>query len=144
MIPVHFPKPDFKIQHQDHKEIIFDTFRKLWVVLTPEEWVRQNFLQWLVQVMEYPPSLISIEREMMLGELRKRFDIVVYNKAAKPWILVECKAMGVPLGEEVLQQVLRYNQALEVCYLIITNGSFTKGFKLLPQVSEIDILPDFV
>ncbi|MEO7311463.1 MAG: type I restriction enzyme HsdR N-terminal domain-containing protein [Chitinophagaceae bacterium] len=142
MIPVQFPPHEFKMKEQDGREMIFDTFRKQWVVLTPEEWVRQNFLQWLVQVLQYPASLISIEREIMLGDLRKRFDIAVYNRSGKPWLLVECKGMDVRLDETVLHQVMRYNQALEVSYLVITNGSFTRGFQLVPGFIELDVLPD--
>lgn len=141
MIPVHFPKHNFKIKKQDEREMIFDVFRKLWVVLTPEEWVRQNFLQWLIQIMKYPASLISIEKEILLADIKKRFDIAVYSRSGKPWLLVECKAMDVPLDEAVLHQVLRYNQALEVSYLVITNGSFTRAFQLLPGFIEIDELP---
>ncbi len=144
MIPVHFPQHDFKVKHHDGRELVFDTFRKLWVVLTPEEWVRQNFLQWLVQICNYPASLISVEKEIMLGDVRKRFDIVIYNRSGKPWLLVECKAMDIALDEAVLHQVLRYNQALEVSYLVITNGSFTKGFQLLPEFTEVAVMPDYL
>ena len=144
MIPVHFPPHDFKVKRLGGTELLFDPFRKQWVVLTPEEWVRQNFLQWLVQTCQYPASLISIEREIMLGDVRKRFDIAIYNRNGKPWLLVECKAMDIALGEAVLHQVLRYNQALEVSYLVITNGSFTKGFQLLPKFTEVAAMPEFI
>jgi len=143
MIPVQFPKQDFKIKIIQGKESIFDAMRKQWLVLTPEEWVRQNFLQYLIQTMGYPASLISIEREIALGDLRKRFDIVVYERSGKPWLLVECKAMDIALDEYVLQQVLRYNQTLQAKYLVITNGGFTKGFGLLPTAMEIDSMPAF-
>ncbi len=144
MIPVHFPPHDFKVKQQEGRELVFDAFRKQWVVLTPEEWVRQNFLEWLVQACQYPASLISVEREIMLGDVRKRFDIAIYNRSGKPWLLVECKAMDIPLDEAVLHQVLRYNQALEVSYLVITNGSFTKGFQLLPGFMEVASMPEYV
>ena len=143
MIPVHFPQHNFKIEPQGGREMIFDAFRKQWVVLTPEEWVRQNFLQWLVEVMQYPSSLISVEREILLVDLRKRFDIAVYSRTGKPWMLIECKAMDVPLSDDVFQQILRYNQTLEVRYLVITNGSFTKGFELYPEIKEVAQLPPF-
>ncbi len=144
MILVHFPTHDFKIKQQDGKELVFDPIRKIWIVLTPEEWVRQNFLQWLIQVLDYPASLISIEREIVLGDVRKRFDIAIYNRAGKPWMLVECKAMDITLDEPVLHQVMRYNQALQVSYLVITNGSFTRGFQLLPAFTEIDTMPGYI
>lgn len=144
MIPIQFPNHHFKIKEDAGREIIFDTLRKRWLVLTPEEWVRQNFLQYLLKVMYCPASLISIEREINLGELKKRFDIVVFDRCGNPWILVECKAMNIPLKEDVLQQILRYNQTLQAKYLIITNGVFTKGFQLQPIVAEIEVLPTFV
>ena len=89
MIKIQYPKFDFRIKKEDGKEWIFDEFRKQWVRLTPEEWVRQNILQYLVQVKKYPASLIAIEKEITLGELRKRFDILIYRDA-KPWMIIEC------------------------------------------------------
>lgn len=130
MINIQFPPPDFRIQATDGQEMIFDPFRKKYVVLTPEEWVRQNFLNYLVKSLEYPGALMSIEKEMHLGELRKRCDIVIYSREAAPWMIVECKEMGVPLGMPVLEQIVRYNMALPVPYLVITNGSNTWCCKL--------------
>ncbi len=129
MIDIQFPKPAFKIEARDRKQYIFDAIRKQWLVLTPEEWVRQNFLQYLVLVKQYPAAWIAVEREIALGELKKRFDIVVY-KEAKPWMIIECKEMQVPLSEAVLQQILNYNISLMVSYLVITNGRQTFAVSL--------------
>ena len=143
MIDIDFPAYDFKIKKEKGKEIIFDSLRKQWVSLTPEEWVRQNFLQYLIQIKKYPASLIAIEREIALGDLRKRFDIVVY-KHAKPWMIVECKEMNVALSESTLKQVLNYNIALEVKYLIITNGKATYGLSLIgKEHSWLSEIPEF-
>ena len=92
--------------------------------------------------MEYPASLISIEREILLGDVRKRFDIAVYNRNGKPWLLVECKEMNTALDKMVLDQVLRYNINLQVPYLVITNGlhCHTFGFEK-GMLVEIDNLP---
>lgn len=125
MVQINFPEPDFKIKKENDGEFIFDTLRKKWVMLTPEEWVRQNFLRYLLIGKKYPPSLIAIEKEMRLGELKKRFDILVYNSSHQPWMLVECKATAIKLDEKVLQQLLRYNISIPVEYLIITNGNAT-------------------
>ncbi|WP_143307632.1 type I restriction enzyme HsdR N-terminal domain-containing protein [Chitinophaga vietnamensis] len=125
MISIQFPAPDFKIVKNGDKELIFDRFRKKYVTLTPEEWVRQNFLQYLVRVLAYPSSLIGIEREILLGEMKKRFDIVVYNREMQPWMLVECKEMNVPLSQQTLEQVVRYNMVIPASYLVITNGLHT-------------------
>src|SRR4051794_39421507 len=99
MIKIDYPKHPYKIREEAGKEIIFDELRKLWVRLTPEEWVRQNLLQYLLQVKKYPSALIAIEKEMQLGELKKRFDILVYDASHKPWMMIECKAMEVQLNE---------------------------------------------
>lgn len=122
MIAIEFPAPDFKIVNENDKTLIFDRFRKKYVVLTPEEWVRQNFLNYLTQTLSYPASLISIEKELYLGELRKRCDIVVYNKETRPWMIVECKEMDVPLTQTTLEQIVRYHMAIPAAYLVITNG----------------------
>jgi hypothetical protein len=122
MISIEYPPPAFKIEKREGIECIFDSWRKKWIVLTPEEWVRQNFLQYLLQTMQYPSSLIAVEKEIKLGELKKRFDILVYNKTHSPWLIVECKAMDIDLDESVLQQALRYNMSVPVDYIVITNG----------------------
>ncbi len=129
MIKIAYPPHPFKIKTEDDKEIIFDEVRKRWTRLTPEEWVRQNFLQYLIQVKKYPASLIAVEREISLGKMKKRFDVLVYDAAHKPWMMVECKSMNVPLDEKVLQQVLRYNMSVPVSYLVITNGSYVAALE---------------
>lgn len=128
MLTVQYPEPDFKIRKEEGREQVFDRFRKKWVTLTPEEWVRQNFVAYLTQVLKYPESLLAIEKEIKLGELNKRFDILIYNREHQPWLMVECKAPEVNLSEDVLQQVLRYSITLPVTYLLITNGAYTMGW----------------
>ena len=124
-----YPTYPFKIQQVQGKDQIFDPFRKAWVILTPEEWVRQNILQYLVQTCNYPSSLIAVEKTIQLGELDKRFDIVVY-KNDKPWMIIECKEARVEIGDKTLQQILQYQQVLKAEYLIITNGYQTLGAKI--------------
>ena len=135
MVKITYPAPGFRIKEEDGKEWIFDEFRKQWVRLTPEEWVRQNMLQYLTQVKKYPASLIAIEKEIALGELRKRFDILVY-KASKPWMIVECKEMNVPLNESVMKQVLNYNITVQADFVLITNGTDNYLFSLQNGVAE--------
>jgi hypothetical protein len=143
MIKIQYPQFDFRIKKEDGKEWIFDEFRKQWVRLTPEEWVRQNMLQYLVQVKKYPASLIAIEKEIALGELRKRFDIVVYRNS-NPWMIIECKEMNVPLSEAVLRQILNYNISVQADHLLITNGTDNYAFSILNGIAEsIHELPDF-
>jgi hypothetical protein len=142
MIKIEYPPYQPKTRKENSLEYIFDELRKRWVVLTPEEWVRQNFLQYLLQVQDYPASLIAVEKEIQLGELKKRFDIVVYDRHTKPWMIVECKEMNVALGEKVLEQVLRYNIILQVPYLVITNGMYCFAFEShAGQLTELSTLP---
>lgn len=143
MIDIQFPGLPFKIKKLTNRDFIFDGFRKQWVVLTPEEWVRQNFLQYLVEVKRYPASLIAVEREILVGELRKRFDIVVF-KDAKPWMVVECKELKVPLTEAVISQILNYNINLQVEYLVVTNGNQTFGIQAQGNTHKwLEDLPAF-
>lgn len=129
MLSVQFPVPGFKIQGAKGQETIWDGIRKKWVRLTPEEWVRQNFIQYLIQQKHYPPALISIEKEIRLGEMKKRYDIAVY-KEAKPWLVIECKELGVPINAKVLEQIIRYNARLTASYLVLTNGSQHFGWNI--------------
>jgi hypothetical protein len=141
MVKIAYPEPKFRMKEEDNKEFIFDEFRKLWVRLTPEEWVRQNFLQYLVQVKNYPASLIAVETEIKLNDLRKRCDIIVY-KADKPWMIIECKEMNEVLNESVLQQVLRYNISIPSEYLVITNGTSAFAWQLQNgKAEQIFVLP---
>ena len=142
MIKIEYPPYQPKIKEENGKEFIFDEFRKRWILLTPEEWVRQNFLQYLTQVKKYPASLIAIEKEIKLGELKKRFDIVVYDGETKPWMVIECKEMNVPLDKTVLDQVLRYNISMNVPYLVITNGNYCMAFLVKDnELAAVDALP---
>ena len=145
MIKIEYPIHDFKMRNQNGKEFIFDELRKLWVRLTPEEWVRQNFLQYIIKVKKYPSSLIAIEKEILLGELKKRFDILVYDDHHKPWMMIECKAMQIHLDENVLYQVLRYNISVPVPFIVITNGKFMAGFdRRVKDIQILNELPDFL
>lgn len=144
MLSIQYPHFDFRIKTVDQKDVIFCTIRKQWLVLTPEEWVRQNFAQVLLQLQKVPSSFMAMEKEMMLGDLKKRFDILVYDRNHKPWLMVECKSPEVPLDDKVLHQILRYNQQMQVQFIIITNGSFTKCYQLKPEFKMMDILPEFI
>lgn len=140
MIKINYPPHDFRIKEENGKEWIFDELRKQWVRLTPEEWVRQNMLQYLVLVKKYPASLIAIEKEIALGDLKKRFDILIY-KESKPWMIIECKEMNVVLNDSVLRQALNYNISIQADFIVITNGTDNYGFAL--QNGKAESLPKF-
>ena len=142
MVVINYPEPDFRIKNEAGKEFIFDALRKKWLLLTQEEWVRQNFVQYLIHVLNYPASLIALEKEITLGELKKRFDILVYNKDHQPWMIVECKGADIKLSDETLQQALRYNISVPAEFLIITNGHYSFGWqKKEGQLNSLDELP---
>lgn len=145
MIKITYPEYPYKIKKEKDREFIFDEIRKLWVRLTPEEWVRQNFLRYLLDEMKYPSSLIAVEKEIKLNELNKRVDIIVYNQNTEPWLMIECKSMDEVLDGKVAMQILRYNIALPVHYMVITNGQLTYGFKKNNGgIKEIEQLPIYV
>jgi len=142
MIKVNYPEPIFRFKEENGKEMIFDFIRKQWLLLNEEEWVRQNFIQFLVQEIKYPLELIAVEKEIQLGELKKRFDILVYDSDHKPWMLIECKAAEINLDEKVLHQVLRYNISMPANFLVITNGQFTYAWeKINGELQEIKQMP---
>jgi len=129
MINVIFPEPVFRLKKENDVEFIFDSIRKQWLVLNEEEWVRQNFVQFLIQTLNYPAAFIALEKEIMLGELKKRFDILIYDQNHQPWMMIECKATAIGLNDAVLQQALRYNISVPVSFLVITNGHYTYGWE---------------
>ena len=144
MIQVTFSQPAFRIKEEEGKELIFDEIRKQWVRLTPEEWVRQNFVQYLLQELHYPAAYISVEKEIRLGELRKRFDLLVFDALHRPWLMLECKAMDVDLTQQTVEQIVRYNMSVPVSFLVVSNGSYTYAWQKTEHTFEsIDRLPSF-
>lgn len=144
MIAIHYPPPDFRIEKRNGQPFVFDGIRKKWLLLTDEEWVRQNFVAYLIRNMQYPATLIALEKALLVNELKKRFDVLVYDSRHQPWLLVECKAPQVVLDAAVLQQALRYNIAVPVPYLVITNGNATFGWKKEHGgLKNLDALPAF-
>ncbi|HEY9113322.1 MAG TPA: type I restriction enzyme HsdR N-terminal domain-containing protein [Bacteroidales bacterium] len=104
------------------KTEVFDEFRKKYVLLSPEEWVRQQFLRYLVNVKKYPASLIAVEKGLTLNRMQKRFDAVVHNDKGLPVVLIEFKSAEITLEQKVFEQIAVYNMQLKVEYLIISNG----------------------
>ena len=102
--------------------MILDTVRRKFVRLTPEEWVRQNFIQYLVNEGKYPPGLIGIEVMFLLNKLKRRVDILVHNRSGKPVMIVECKEPEVRIDDKVFEQIVTYNIGLRVPYIVVTNG----------------------
>jgi hypothetical protein len=141
MIKLIYPKDKPTVKTENEKEYIFCIIRKRWFVITPEEWVRQNFLLYLIVKLQYPAALIAVEKQLILHEVKKRFDIIVY-KNALPYIIIECKEMNVPLSETTMSQVLNYNSSIQAPYIVVTNGNYCAGFlREHNQFIEVDVLP---
>ncbi|NOU60243.1 type I restriction enzyme HsdR N-terminal domain-containing protein [Marinifilum caeruleilacunae] len=119
---LNLPTYSFKIKSDLQRKLIFDSIRKKYVVLTPEEWVRQNFIRFLVEEKGYPASLIAVEKKVDVNLLPQRSDIVLYNGKANPVMIVECKASKIKITQDVFNQIARYNMKLRVPFLVVTNG----------------------
>lgn len=122
MQKLNLPTYSFKLKSKENKTLIFDKFRKKYVILTPEEWVRQHVALYLLEEKKYPISLISVEKQLTINNLKKRSDILVFNTFGTPEIIVECKAPSVKITQETFDQIARYNLKLKANYLIVTNG----------------------
>jgi len=122
MEALNLPTYNLKIVSENNQTKIFDIIRKKYVVLTPEEWVRQNFIHYLINEKQYPSSLIAVEISLKYNTLQKRADIVIYNKKGEPVVLVECKATNVKITQETFHQAAVYNMNFKVNHLIVTNG----------------------
>ncbi len=122
MHPLNLPSVSLKYKIENNKRLVFDVIRKKYVMLTPEEGVRQHFVHYLLNQLGYPAGLIAIETVVKINTLNQRADVVVYNRKGKPVMIVECKAPKVKVDNSVFEQAARYNQNLEVDYLLVTNG----------------------
>lgn len=122
MQTLNLPTYQFQLKSKENKTLIFDKFRKKYVVLTPEEWVRQHFSYFLLKEKKYPESLIAIEKQLTINKLKKRSDILVFNNTGTPEIIVECKAPNVVINQATFDQIARYNLTLKANYLVVTNG----------------------
>ena len=110
------------IKTEENTRKVWDIVRKKWMVLTPEEYVRQALLHYFTNIMQYPVGLIAVEKQVKYGSLIKRYDIVVHNRQQQPWLLVECKAPEIKIGQSTLQQLLQYHSQIPCPYWLLSNG----------------------
>lgn len=122
MLELSLPAFEYKVKKQSGMTMIFDVIRRKYVVLTPEEWVRQHVIHYLAGARHYPLALMAVEREIALYGMRRRFDVVCFDRGGNPYLLIECKAPAVPLSQRVFDQAFRYNLTLAAPYVAITNG----------------------
>ncbi len=146
MQPLNLPQYSFKIKSEGQRNYIFDNIRKRYVVLTPEEWVRQHLIAWLVEEKNYPASLIAVEIPLRINRMERRADIILYSSLGKPFIIIECKAPGIKISQKAFDQAARYNIGLKVNYLVVSNGLVHYCAKLDHDVGTWKFLkeiPDF-
>jgi len=122
MQKLHFSEFAFRFKSSENKISIFDEIRKKFVALTPEEWVRQHVVQFLLLEKHYPKSWINVEKELKLHQTTKRYDVVVYKPDGSIFLVVECKAPSVAIKQATFDQIARYNLSLQATYLMVTNG----------------------
>ncbi len=122
MIDIDFSGAILKLRKEEGKTQVYDIVRRKWIVLTPEEHVRQYMLHYLINSLQYPASLIAVEKQVKLGNLSKRFDVVVYDRTHNPWLLAECKAPEIDIDSITLNQLLQYHNSLQCRYWLLCNG----------------------
>ena len=122
MQKLNFPVYNFRFKNSENKVAIFDEIRKKFIILTPEEWVRQHVVQFLLQEKKYPKSHTNVEKLLTVNDLKKRYDVVVYNPDGSIAVLVECKAPEIKISQDTFDQIARYNLTLKANYLMVTNG----------------------
>ncbi|WP_072401282.1 type I restriction enzyme HsdR N-terminal domain-containing protein [Flaviramulus basaltis] len=122
MQKLNFPTYTFRFKNSENKISIFDSIRKKFVILQPEEWVRQHCIQFLINEKGFPKSLINIEKELTINSLKKRYDIVIFNPDGSIYLIVECKAPKISIKQDTFDQIARYNLELNATYLMVTNG----------------------
>jgi hypothetical protein len=142
MQQLNLPDHGVKTKHTPHGGVVFDPVRRKWVALTPEEWVRQHFLQFLVHDLGCPVSLIASEMALTLHGLAKRADLVIHGSDGRPLALVECKAPSVKLDQAVFEQAARYNIVYRVAYLFVTNGLQHYCCRIEHSTGAVHFLPE--
>lgn len=119
---LNLPAFDYKTKKEGGRNFILDLIRRKYVVLTPEEWVRQHFLHFLIHDLRYPKSLFKVESGLKFNTLQKRSDILVHNRKGEPWMLIECKSPDIKLTQKAFNQIAVYNMTIQAKYLAVTNG----------------------
>ena len=141
MIQLNLPAFEYKVKKQADKLYIYDAIRRKYLQLTPEEWVRQHFIHYLIDHLSYPRGLITTESGLKYNKLQRRTDIVVFNRQAAPYMIVECKAPTVAINQQVFNQIAVYNKVLQAQMLVVTNGLKHYCCSFQPQNQSWEFLP---
>ena len=143
-----FPQYDFRMKSDAGKTLIFDEIRRRWIVCTPEEWVRQNLVRFLVQDCAYPQAFVALEKQVKVADRSLRFDALIYDREINPLMLIECKAPSVKLTQKVFDQIWHYNYEVRAPFFIVTNGidlamgryDASSGVEIFDRVKAFDEL----
>ncbi len=145
MFKLNLPEFNITVRKEEGKVLIFDIIRKKYIVLTPEEWVRQHFIHYLINHLNYPKALFRIEGSLTFNKLQKRSDIVIHDREGKPWMLVECKAPNIKLTQKAFNQVAVYNMTIGARFVAVTNGMVQYCFEPSHRgnVNHLTSFPEF-
>ncbi len=146
MQKLNFPAYQFRFKSSENKVSIFDRIRKKFIILTPEEWVRQHTIHYLIEEKKYPESLINVEKLIKVNDTNKRYDIIIFNPDGTIYLIIECKSHSVRITQEVFDQIARYNLTLDAEYLMITNGMdhyYCQMDYIKKQYSFLNDIPDY-
>lgn len=145
LLTLDFSAVSLRLRQADGKAQVFDPVRRKWLILTPEEHVRQYIINYMTEVMQYPASLMAVEKLIRVGDVNKRFDVVIYSREHVPWMLVECKAPEVPVTEKTLHQLLNYQRNVQCRYWLLTNGhqTFCADAGNLSEIKWMGSLPGY-
>ncbi|HIF83954.1 MAG TPA: type I restriction enzyme HsdR N-terminal domain-containing protein [Flavobacteriaceae bacterium] len=143
MLKLNFPSFEFKLKNRNNKTFIFDILRKKMFLLTPEEWVRQHVIHFLIVTNRVPASHIGIEKKILVNKMTKRFDLVVYDKQGNVKLLIECKAPLIKIDQKVFDQTAIYNKYLNSDFIMITNGMSHYYFKSCNSTKSYTFIKDF-
>lgn len=142
MIALNFPSYNFRFKNKENKLAIFDVIRKKFILLTPEEWVRQHVIHFLIEEKNTPKQLLNVEKQLLINKLSKRYDVLAYLPSGKIQLIVECKAPSVKITQETFDQIARYNLVTQANYLMVTNGIKHYFCKMNYKEKRYDFLID--
>jgi hypothetical protein len=142
MTALNFPTYSFRFKNKQNKTAIFDSIRKKFIILTPEEWVRQHVVHYLHYEKNYPWSMINVEKQVLVNQLPKRYDVVGFKNTGDLQLIVECKAPNVKITQETFDQIARYNLSLKADFLMVTNGLSHYFCKMDYNKQQYHFLPE--
>lgn len=142
MQDLNLPSYDFRIRKESGQTQIFDETRKKYVALTPEEWVRQHFVKFMINDRQVPASLITIEKNLVFNKMNRRADVVAHSRQGDALMIVECKAPEIKISQDTFDQIVRYNSVLRVPFLVVTNGIDHYCCRMDYQKNSYDFLKD--